>query len=111
MEKSIDIGLVMCSFHNIDAIGNIIFNTTIQKNYKNKERFFKELIIHNIVAGGGSCSLIRRDCFDKIGLLDEDLWIGEDWDLWIRIVNHYELKFVEEPLVKCRMHGNNLVEI
>ncbi len=107
INQSQDIGLVSCGLYQIDPNGNIIGNPLIRRNYKNKSSFLKELMIHNII-GGGSSSLIRRECFERVGFFDEEIWIGEDWNLWLRIAKNYEVKFVEEPLIKYRVHGNNL---
>ena len=103
-----DIGLVNCGYYAIDASGKITTGPTIMKNYKNKKLFLKEFMVHNILCAGVSGSLIKRDCFDKLGLFNEDLWAGEDWDMWLRIAKHYDVKFVEEPLIKYRLHGANL---
>ena len=106
--SSHDIGLVNCGYYTIDASGKIIAGPIIMKNYESKKLFLKEFMVRNILCAGVSGSLIRRECFDKLGFFNEDLWIGEDWDMWLRIAKHYDMKFAEEPLVKCRAHGNNL---
>ena len=33
----------------------------------------------------GSTPMIRRSCFDDVGLFDENLRFSEDWDMWLRI--------------------------
>ena len=108
MEQSGGIGLVGCGSITIDSSGRAIARPVIRRNYTSKRRFVNELMVHNIVCGGVSGSLIRRECFDKLGLFCEDLWIGEDRDMWIRIANHYHMRFVEQPLIKLRSHGANL---
>lgn len=108
IDQSHVIGLVACGLYNIDSDGNIVGSPIIKRNYINRRSFLKELMIHNIITGGGSNTLIRRECFEKVGFFEEDLWIGEDWNLWLRIAKQYEVKFVEEPLIKYRIHGNNL---
>lgn len=108
IDQSHDIGLVACGIYKIDSDKNIVGNPVINRNYNSKRSFLKELMIHNIITGGGSNSLIRRECFERVGLFDENLWIGEDWNLWLRIAKQYEVRFVEEPLIKYRIHGNNL---
>jgi glycosyltransferase involved in cell wall biosynthesis len=54
----------------------------------------------------GSSPMIRRDCFDKLGLFDRDSYI-EDVDMWIRIAMHYHYAVVKEPLVRYRQHPHN----
>jgi glycosyltransferase involved in cell wall biosynthesis len=54
----------------------------------------------------GSSPMIRRSCFDTVGLFDRESYI-EDVDMWIRIAIRYHYAVVKEPLVKYRMHPNN----
>ena len=44
-------------------------------------------------------AVVRKKCFDKVGLFDEGLPRYQDWDLFIRLARHYHFKFVDEPLV------------
>lgn len=55
----------------------------------------------------GSTPLIRHCCFETVGVFDQDLRFGEDWDMWIRIASCYSLAVVKEPLVRYRQHPNN----
>lgn len=54
---------------------------------------------------GGSTTLVRHSCFDKIGLFDESLLRHQDWDIFIRIAKHYKFAFIEEPLVITHLTG------
>lgn len=108
IQQSQNIGLVSGGIYMADASGKIISDPIIKRNYENRRSFIRELMVHNIVTGGGSTALIKKKCFDELGLFNEDLWIGEDWNMWLRIAKQYEVKFVEKPLVKYRIHGSNL---
>ena len=108
IEQSQNIGLVGCGFYKINTSGEITSDPIIQREYNDQKKFFVELLIRNIISGGTSGSLIRRKCFDKVGLFSEDLWVGEDHDLWIRIAKHYDVKFVEKSLLKIRFHNQHL---
>jgi glycosyltransferase involved in cell wall biosynthesis len=109
LEQSPDsIGLVACGYYIIDALGKKIGNPKINRNHKIHKSFLIEIMVHNALSGGGSGALVRRECFKKVGLFDEELWIGEDWDIWIRISKQYEIAFVESPLFKYRTHLGNL---
>lgn len=51
----------------------------------------------------GMTTLIRRSCYDKVGLYDESLpW--EDWDMWMRIARHYSFVYSPIPSAKYRVH-------
>jgi len=42
---------------------------------------------------------VRQDCFDTVGLFDENVSPLEDWELWIRISKQFEFRLVDETLV------------
>jgi len=52
--------------------------------------------------------LVKRECFEKVGLFDERLPTCEDWDMWLRIAEFYECDFVNEKLVALRRHEKNM---
>ena len=45
-------------------------------------------------------AVVRRECFDEIGLFDEDLRRFIDLDLFIRLANRYKFLHCLEPLVR-----------
>jgi hypothetical protein len=51
--------------------------------------------------------MIRRECFDHVGVFDPGLRYAGDWDLWIRIASRYAFAVVKEPLVRYRIHPQN----
>lgn len=51
--------------------------------------------------------VIRRSCFDRIGLFDEELNGSEDWEMWIRIARYYKLIFYPQEVAKYRFHKAN----
>lgn len=51
---------------------------------------------------------IRAECFDRVGTFDERLPPLEDWELWIRISEQYEFRFVDEPLVTAYLRGDSI---
>jgi len=71
---------------------------------------WEKLIEHNIVE---CCStpMVRRCCFDAVGLFDPTVSQGacgsEDWEMWLRIAKHYSFKAVPEFLTYYRDHASN----
>lgn len=43
-----------------------------------------------------------RSCFDATGLFDEQLFRYEDWDLWIRMMQHFEIHHLAEITTEYR---------
>lgn len=69
-------------------------------------RVFDKLLLNNFIPCPSA--LVKRDCFNKVGLFDTSLDACEDWDMWLRISLHYEIDYVNEPLVKHREHKGSM---
>lgn len=52
--------------------------------------------------------LVRRACFDRVGLFNPALRASEDWDMWLRVARAYAFAGLSEPLLLYRMHGENM---
>jgi glycosyltransferase involved in cell wall biosynthesis len=57
-----------------------------------------------------STSVVRKACFEKIGVFDEQLPRLQEWELWIRISKHYDFKCVDEPLVNAYECADSLTK-
>ena len=49
---------------------------------------------------------VRKVVFDAVGMLDERLHYGMDWDLWIRVGQRFNVAFVPEYLASLREHAS-----
>ena len=78
-----------------------------QLSIKNKEANIGDLILKRSVIAP-STVLIKKHCFDRVGLFDEKLRWGDDWDMWIRVTQGYEFAFISEPLVVYRQQPDSL---
>ena len=54
------------------------------------------LMRQNYVASGSVT--LRRDVFYDVGRFNEDYWIAEDYDLWLRVSEKYDIGYIHEPL-------------
>jgi hypothetical protein len=52
----------------------------------------------------GSTMLIERSCFDEVGLFSEGLRYTQDIEMWLRLLQRFEIGRVPEKLVKWRSH-------
>lgn len=52
--------------------------------------------------------LVRRDAALEAGLFDTELTSEEDWDLWFRIGDHYDIESIEDPLVRYRVYPGSM---
>lgn len=55
----------------------------------------------------GSVPMVRRSCFETVGLFEPSLQFGEDWEMWTRIAARYDFGLLEECLVSYRQHSKN----
>ncbi len=55
-----------------------------------------------------SSVLLRKECFSKVGLFDEQIVYGLDYDMWIRIAGAYHFEYVAKLLVKYTVHEKSL---
>jgi glycosyltransferase involved in cell wall biosynthesis len=51
-----------------------------------------------------SSTIVRRVCFDRVGVFDESLRFAEDRDMWLRLVVHYPALQVKSPCCVHREH-------
>jgi len=77
-----------------------------KKNYvPSNQSLKKEGNIHETILRGNfvalSAAIVKRKCFSEVGLFDEMLPCLQDWELWIRISNRYDFKYLKEPLVNA----------
>jgi glycosyltransferase involved in cell wall biosynthesis len=68
---------------------------------------YSRTLVENMI-GNPSLVMVRRDCFDRVGLFDEGLRLGQDWDMWIRIAREYPIGIVNRLLIRYERHGAGL---
>ena len=67
----------------------------------------REMLIHNLL-GNPSMVMLRRSALADIGLFNEEIRWGQDWDLWQRLVGRHEVAVIPEPVTIYRWHKENL---
>ncbi|MGH9224460.1 MAG: glycosyltransferase family 2 protein [Acidimicrobiales bacterium] len=100
------LGLVHCGVDEIDAAGR-----TLSSRLDGVEGDIAErLLLFNGVAilGGGSGALIPRTVFESARGFDTQLSTSADWDLYYRIAAGHRVGFVEEVLVRYRVHEGGM---
>ena len=53
--------------------------------------------------GSGTVIFYKR-CVDTVGYFDEDLLVGSDYEMWLRIARHFDVGAVDQPLLMYRHH-------
>ncbi|MFQ5825386.1 MAG: hypothetical protein ACE5JB_15195, partial [bacterium] len=69
----------------------------------------KRLLLGNFITN--SSAVVRRSCFDKVGYFNENLRGSDDYDLWVRIAKYFEIHYLNQILIKKRLHKLNFSEL
>lgn len=77
-------------------------------NLREVEGYIYEDLLGGNCVGSPSKLLIRKECFHQVGLFDDLLRTQADWDMWIRIAKYYRFAFIKIPLVRYRLHSNQI---
>jgi hypothetical protein len=85
----------------IDRKGNIIERAQDPDSRYLSGRITGPLLIENFITG--PTTMIRRECLEKVGLFDESIPMGIDYDLWLRISTSYDFFFLNEVTYQYRI--------
>ncbi len=66
------------------------------------------LLLEETVIHSPSSVVMRRQVAEEIGGFNEQLSICADWEYWVRISQQFELGFLQEPLVRYRIHEHQM---
>lgn len=101
------LGVVYCGYGLMSPSGERLHNAGFRLDPTVRGNVAERLLEANLIAGSASAVLVRRACLERVGNFDETLVCAEDWDLWLRIAEHYAFDCVEEELVWLRQHPGN----
>jgi glycosyltransferase involved in cell wall biosynthesis len=96
-----EVGVVYSTMEFIDDAGDKVPYEASPLSRPRAGRITEALFVDNIVPF--SAAVARRECFDKIGLMDDTLKMAIDWDLWLRMSVHFSFAYVDEPLLLYRV--------
>ena len=48
-------------------------------------------------------SMIKRLCFEQVGMFDESLPRLQDWEFWLRLAPHFDFAWINQPLVRVHV--------
>lgn len=101
IQRAPDVALVHGFQHTVDIEGRVV--GTIEHDLRG--RVFNRLLAGNFVTGGDSMVLLRRAALDRVGVFREDLIVGEDWELWLRLARECAFDYVPDYLAAIRLHA------
>lgn len=92
----------------IDKNGRIIESVVNPQRQSHDGKVFDEFFEHNMSVILLSTVMMRRECFDKIGLFDEHSPVATDHFFFLRLAFYYQIAFIDEPLVRYRLTDGSL---
>ena len=95
--RSSTVGVVYSAFTYIDQAGRQLRNAPDKLH---RGRVSGPMLVFNFVGFG--TSVVKRECFERLGLFNENLRMGIDYDLWLRFSTQYEFDYVDRPLLYYR---------
>jgi glycosyltransferase involved in cell wall biosynthesis len=98
-----EIGVVYTDFERVDVNGAPLetFRGPVYVG-----RITNQLLIENFVTG--MASVVRRECFDAVGMFDEIIPMGIDYDLWLRISTKFEFAYLDYVTYLYRFWGGQM---
>lgn len=99
----------MASFENAGSHVGVVYTSTLLLDAQGWSRMPKAgakklqgdihetLLTENIIPMPSV--LMRKACFDQVGLFDENLYQAGDYELWLRISRKYKFMYIATPLM------------
>lgn len=81
--------------------------TGINSSERKADALTDLLLIGNVVATP-STVIAEKELFQQVGGFDDQLSQCADWEMWIRLATKTEFIYIDEPLLKYRIHGANM---
>lgn len=100
LDEHFNVGLVFSDRYQINENGKI------QRIMKSRPHDNFVLLQDNYIPR--SSVMHKRECLDEVGLFDESITGGDDLDMWIRISEKFEMGYIGKPLIKYRVHKENI---
>lgn len=86
-------------------------STGISKNAKKeyvKGKALNRLLYSNFIEST-SYPLIRKECIEAIGGFDPLMQSAQDYDVWLRLAEKYDIDYIPEPLVRYHIHNGERI--
>ncbi|MBX6394259.1 MAG: glycosyltransferase [Alicyclobacillaceae bacterium] len=105
MSGSPHVAMTYTSFHVIDRYG--VRTHTVRSPYDPDRNRLYDMLLQGCFING-STVMMRKDAFVHLGGFDTHLVQGHDYDLWLRLLERYDVGFLAEPYLSYRWHGENM---
>ena len=97
------VGVVYSRVLYIDEAGKEL---QVADNELFRGRVSGPLLIRNFIGFG--TSVVKKECFDCLGGFNEDLRMGIDYELWLKLSTQYEFDYIDRPLLYYRLWAGQM---
>ncbi len=104
------VALVFSDAEEIDQFGSIVASSFLRKRGFDTRQIGRGNVFEDILEWSyipAISTLIRRQVLEEVGYYDERL-VSEDYDMWLRITNKFDVKFNPQTLVQYRRHPSSI---
>jgi len=109
-----EVGVVYSSFHwkrgerigITPSRGRTLLSITNIPHYRLGGNIRQALLRGNFIST--QTAVVRKECFIECGCFDEKLPRLQDWDLWLRLAQRHEFKFINQPLVHTTLSKDSI---
>jgi len=108
LDEHHEVGAVFCQGWWMDEQGKLDpGGEVIGADITPDDLTLEALLTRSTLVIPGSTLVVRRELLERVGIFDEALHFGEDWDLCIRLRAQAPIEQVPEPLCRVRVHLGN----
>jgi glycosyltransferase involved in cell wall biosynthesis len=102
-----DVGIACGDYFLVDEAGRPIGRERVDApEVLSSREAFRRLLLANFIPHSGT--LVRRECYERMGAHDSSFHYSHDWELWLRLASRYGVAHVCRPLYSYRMHPRSL---
>jgi len=105
-EKNPDFGFIHSAAYFIDGNGKVLRKFSHRQS-RRMGWIAKNLVFRDFICN--STVVVRKACFEKVGLFDERIFTPGDWDMWLRLAEKYKAGYIDIPLVSYRASGSYIL--
>ena len=101
LENSPEAGLAYARSQGINGQGDLL------TRFAGVRERFPGYTYKSMLYGDLNCkptAVVRRKCFDRVGLFDESLFGRTDWDMFLRVARYYPFVYIDKVLARFRFH-------
>ncbi len=103
LEENPKLGMVYTGWFDIDDSGKLL------KQHKQPAQFKRDLLLqYNYI--DATSMIIRKSCFNKIGVFDENCPWSMDWIMAVKVASAYPVHFLDKALFYYRVHPGQITQ-